>query len=320
MSVEGEELGPVTGHDAAKAAWTDAMRSGRIHHGWLLRGPRGIGKSRLALQFAAQLLGARPATPFSADVHDPVGRLIASGGHPDLRVIRKPVDEKGKEKTEIPVDGVRELSSFFSLRPAMGGWRVAIIDAVDELNRSGANAILKTLEEPPPRAVILLVSHGERPLLPTIRSRCRIVRLDALRGEATLSVLEASGLSSAEARRAAAMAPGRPGRAIGLAGSDAPAAIDALVRAAARRSGAAELQSAMNLAGKSDLALGAAIDSLRREVEARASSEGDPARAGELASAALELSRLGQEAQSLNQDRGQTAAAAVALVQVCRAL
>jgi DNA polymerase-3 subunit delta' len=319
MAVDAAELGPVTGHDAAKAEWREAVESGRMHHGWLLRGPRGVGKARLALQFAAQLLGAKPASPLAADASDPVGRLIASGSHPDLRVIRRPVDDKGKEKAEIPVDSVRELSSFFALRPAMGGWRVAIIDAVDELNRFGSNAVLKTLEEPPPKAVIFLISHGERALLPTIRSRCRTVRVGALSAEATASVLDQAGMSPGDAKRASGLAPGRPGRAIVLSGADVSAAVDALSRAASKRSGAAELQAAMSAAGKSDLALSAAIDFLRRDVEGRATHEADPQRAAELAGAALDLMRLSQEASGLNQDRAQTAAAAVALVQSVRA-
>lgn len=319
MSVDASELGPVTGHDAVKSAWQSALGSGRMHHGWLLRGPRGVGKARLALQFAAQLLGAKPRVGLAADASDPVGRLIASGSHPDLRVIRRPVDDKGKAKAEIPVESVRDLSGFFSLKPAMGGWRVAIIDAVDELNRFGANAVLKTLEEPPPRAVLLLIAHGERVLLPTIRSRCRVVRFGPLSSEATLSVLAAAGLSDAEARRAASLVPGRPGAAMALAGPEVTAAVDSIARACGRRSGAADLQAAMSAAGKSDIAVAAAIDFLRREVQSRAERELDADRSGELAGAALDLTRLSQEAQGLNQDRGQTIAAAVALVQSIRA-
>ena len=176
MEISASELGPVIGHEDAKRRFLDAASSDKLHHGWMLQGPRGIGKARLALQFAAHLLGASAqGSPLSADAENAVGRLIVAGSHPDLRIIRVPIDEKGKAKTEIPVDAVRELAGFFALRPAMGGWRIAIIDAVDELNRFGANAILKTLEEPPPRAVLFLVSHGERAPPPTVRSRCRVI-------------------------------------------------------------------------------------------------------------------------------------------------
>src|SRR5262249_8208114 len=136
-----------------------------------------------------------------------------------------------KRKSEIPVDSVRELSEFFALRPAMGGWRVAIIDAVDELNRFGANAILKTLEEPPARAVLFLISHGEQMLLPTVRSRCPVLRCGALSETETLQALAAAGLDQAKAAEVARLAPGRPGRAMQLEGSDAAAASDAVIAA-----------------------------------------------------------------------------------------
>jgi DNA polymerase III subunit delta' len=320
MTVAAEELGPVIGHEAAKRAWLDAAASGRLHHGWLLRGPRGVGKARLALQFAAMLLGARAPEPLSAGPDDPVARLIASGAHPDLKVIRRPTDDKGNLKSEIPVDTARELSGFFALRPAMGGWRVAVLDAVDELNRSGANAILKTLEEPPTRAVLILVSHGERAVLPTIRSRCRLLRVAPLSAEDSLNVLEKVGLPASEARRAAQLAPGRPGQALRLHGADAPAAVEAVARAAAGRSGAAELAAAMTQAGKSDLTMTAAIEALRRDVEHRAKGEGDAAQAGVWAAVAVELGQLLQEAVLLNQDRAQTIAAAVAIAQGRRAV
>src|SRR5262245_22800098 len=109
------EFGPVINHDAVKREWLAASASGRMHHGWLLRGPRGVGKARLALQFAANLLGADPQNQLGVTAEAHVGRLMAAGTHPDLRVIRRPIDDKGKQKSEIPVDSVRDLSQFFSL-------------------------------------------------------------------------------------------------------------------------------------------------------------------------------------------------------------
>jgi DNA polymerase-3 subunit delta' len=199
-----------------------------MHHGWLLRGPRGVGKARLALQFAAFLLGGQSPPELSVDADDKVGRLIIAGSHPDLRIIRVPVDDKGKAKTEIPVDTVRELADFFALRPAMGGWRVAIIDAVDELNRFGANAILKTLEEPPPRAVLFLIAHGERALPPTVRSRCRVLPCGPLSERETIAALELAQMPRARAEELAKASPGRPGRALAVQGPDADAASDAI--------------------------------------------------------------------------------------------
>lgn len=310
------ELGPVIGHDAVKREWLAAAASERMHHGWLLRGPRGVGKARLAIQFAAHLLGADPSGKLSVDAESHVGRLIIAGSHPDLRIIRVPVDDKGKQKTEIPVESVRELSDFFALHPAMGGYRVAIVDSVDEFNRSGANAILKTLEEPPSRAVLFLISHGEKAVLPTIRSRCRVLRCGALTQQETMQTLLSAGVEAARAEKIAQLAPGRPGRALQLEGSDATAASDAVLVALRNLGGAdaRSLHAALGAAAKSDTAMSAAMETLRSSLQKRAARETDPVAAGDWAAAALDVMRLDAEAQALNQDRAQAVAAALSRV------
>jgi DNA polymerase-3 subunit delta' len=316
MGIGASELGPVVGHEAAKRRFLDAAASGQMHHGWMLRGPRGVGKARLALQFAAFLLGGRSTPELGIDADDKVGRLIAAGSHPDLRIIRVPVDDKGKAKTEIPVDTVRELAEFFALRPAMGGWRVAIVDAVDELNRFGANAILKTLEEPPPRAVLFLVSHGERAQPPTVRSRCRLLPCGSLSERETVQVLEMAQIPRARAEELAKLSPGRPGRALAVQGPDADAAAEA-IRGALRqidKLDAAGLRTALNASSKSDVAMAAAMDTLRTSLQKRAARELDPIVAGDWAAAALDVMRLESEGRDLNQDKGQTVAAALARV------
>lgn len=315
MEVAAEELGPVVGHAGVKKEFLAAVDTGKLHHGWLLRGPRGVGKAKLALQFAAHLLGGGDGSlATTAESH--IGRLISGGNHPDLRVIRRPIDDKGKQKSEIPVDSVRQLAEFFSLRPAMGGWRVAIIDAVDELNRFGANAILKTLEEPPARAVLFLISHGEQALLPTVRSRCRVLRCDTLSETETLQALAQAGLDGARAAAVARLAPGRPGRGMQLEGSDAAAASDAVINALRNLGGtdARSLHEALGLAAKSDASLAAAMEALRSNLQRRAATEPDPVTAGDWASAALDVMRISAEAVALNQDRAQTVAAALARV------
>jgi DNA polymerase III subunit delta' len=310
------DIGPVIGHDAVKAEWLAAAASGRMHHGWLLRGPRGVGKARLAIQFAAHLLGADPESGLSVSTETTVGRLILAGSHPDLRIIRLPVDDKGKQKSEIPVDSVRELSEFFALRPAMGGYRVAIIDAVDELNRFGANAILKTLEEPPTRAVLFLVSHGEQAVLPTIRSRCRVLRFSSLSEAETLQTLQSAGVAAERADRVAQLAPGRPGRALQLESPDAAAASDAVLVALRNlaASDARSFHAMLGAAAKSDVAMAAAMETLRASLQKRAARETDPVIAGDWAAAALDVMRLDSEAQALNQDRAQAVAAALSRV------
>ncbi len=314
METTASELGPVVGHAAAKREFLAAVSSAKLHHGWLLRGPRGVGKARLAIQFAGHLLGAGDDLSMSAET--PVGRLIAAGSHPDVRIIQRPVDEKGKRKSEIPVDSVRELSEFFSLRPAMGGWRVAIIDALDELNRFGANAILKTLEEPPARAVLFLLSHGEQMVLPTVRSRCRVLRCEALSEHDTLQALAMSGLPASRAEDVAKLAPGRPGRAMDLEGGDASAGSEAVLIAVRSLGGsdARSLHAALSAAAKSDVSLAAAMETLRSSLQKKAAQESDPVVAGDWASAALDVMRIDAEAQALNQDRAQTIAAALARV------
>jgi DNA polymerase-3 subunit delta' len=316
MEIAASELGQVVGHDAAKRRFLDAADSSRMHHGWMLRGPRGVGKARLALQFAAFLLGGQSPPELSVDADDKVGRLIIAGSHPDLRIIRVPVDDKGKAKTEIPVDTVRELADFFALRPAMGGWRVAIIDAVDELNRFGANAILKTLEEPPPRAVLFLIAHGERALPPTVRSRCRVLPCGPLSERETIAALELAQMPRARAEELAKASPGRPGRALAVQGPDADAASDA-IRGALRqldKLDAGALRTALNASSKSDVAMAAAMDTLRTSLQKRAGRELDPVIAGDWAAAALDVMRIESEGRDLNQDKGQTVAAALARV------
>jgi DNA polymerase III subunit delta' len=313
MALEPHDIGPVIGHEEAQREFLSALASGRMHHGWLMRGPRGVGKSRLAIRFAMRLLG--DTSDFSASPDPAITNLMLAGSHPDLRVIRRPFDDKAKQKSEIPVDSVRELAQFFSLRPALGGWRVAIIDAVDEMNRFGANAVLKTLEEPPRKAVLILISHGEQALLPTIRSRCRILRCGPLNEREETSVLAMAGHTGAKANTIAAMAPGRPGRALDLSQGDAGdgSALETLLRGDSAVDASA-LQAALSAGSKSDGALAVSMERLRALLQRRAMREGDPVRAGDWADAALAVARISAEAHALNQDRAQTVAAALQAV------
>lgn len=207
----------LVGHADAEAELVRAMGDARMHHAWLFVGPKGVGKATLAWRFARKLLGA-VGPGLSADPDDPACRMIASLSHPDLMVIRRPWDAKtGKLKSEITVDEARRLEGFFALRPSLGGWRVAIVDAADDLNPNAANALLKTLEEPPERAVILMVAHAPGAVLGTIRSRCRRLALRALSAEETA---RASPDAGAEA---VSLSGGSPGRAAALASLDAAA-------------------------------------------------------------------------------------------------
>lgn len=216
------------GHDAEEAALAVALTSGRMHHAWLLAGSKGLGKATLAYRFARAALGAKHLgpRPLDADPDDVVARRIAALSHPDLFVLRRGLNDRGKPRREITVDDARDLGAFFSLAPSEGGMRVAIIDCVDDLNRNAANAILKTLEEPPARSVLLLVCHAPGAALATIRSRCR--RL-ALRSVGDDLVRAAMGARTDEAL--VKLAKGRPGRAIALKAQGVDAAGAKLDRA-----------------------------------------------------------------------------------------
>jgi DNA polymerase-3 subunit delta' len=161
-----------------------AYLGGKMHHAWILGGPRGIGKATLAYRFARFVLcngqaGQISPTPkdLSVDPEDPVFRRIAVASHADLFVARREYDRKSKRlRRDISADTVRQISRFFGRTSGEGGWRVCIVDAADDMNRTAANALLKILEEPPNRSLFLLVCHAPLRLLPTVRSRC--VRLD----------------------------------------------------------------------------------------------------------------------------------------------
>lgn len=217
------------GQEAAEAAFLDAYRSGRLHHAWMLTGPKGVGKATLAWRLARFLLAEAPAeaglfgAPPPPDTLDtdpahPVVRRMAALAEPRLFLMRRGWDEKaGRLKTQITVDEVRRLKSFFQLSAADGGRRVAIVDAADEMNPSAANALLKILEEPPAEVVLILVAHQPARLLPTIRSRCRMLRLAPLAPEPLAAALAAAGSDATGAPGLAALAGGSVGEAMRLA-------------------------------------------------------------------------------------------------------
>lgn len=219
------------GQDAAQGQLLAALAGDRLHHGWLLAGPRGVGKATLAWRFARAALAHRPGgglfappPPASLDVppDHPVARRIAAGAEPGLLPIRRGVDDKtGRLRAQITVDEVRRLRDFFGLSAADGGRRAVIVDAADELNPSAANAILKLLEEPPAGALLLLVAHRPGALLPTIRSRCRMLRLAPLRPDDLARALaQALGALPDGADRLADLAQGSVGEAVRIAAAD----------------------------------------------------------------------------------------------------
>jgi len=179
------ERARLIGHKDTEQRLLDAYRSERLHHAWILGGPKGIGKATLAFRFARFVI-AHPdrfgpevsaAQDLSVAEDHPVARQLSAGGHPNILHLRRPWDEKSKRfKSDLPVDEVRRTVSFFGTTSSAKAWRLCIVDAADDMNASSANALLKILEEPPERCLFLVLSHAPGRLLPTIRSRCR--RLD----------------------------------------------------------------------------------------------------------------------------------------------
>ncbi|MBQ0750537.1 MAG: DNA polymerase III subunit delta' [Roseovarius sp.] len=202
------ETAQLFGQGTAEAEFLDAFNTGRLHHGWLITGPRGVGKATLAWRIARFLLATplvqeeglfgAPPPPATLDIapDHPVSRRLLALSDPGLFLLRRgPTDKGDRLAAEIRVSEVRRLGNFFALSAADGGRRVVIVDAADDLNTQAANAILKMLEEPPARTVMLLVSHQPSGLLPTIRSRCRTLRLAPLGPQEISRALEQAGIA-----------------------------------------------------------------------------------------------------------------------------
>jgi len=229
------ETSAVFGHEAAEREFLSAFNADRMHHAWLITGPKGIGKATLAWKFAKFLLtqtGAddgpglfgdelpQEVTSLDVDPENPAIQRILSGGHGGIAVAERTENEKtGKLRADIVIDDVRKLTSFYSQTASEGGWRVAIVDAADEMNANAANALLKLLEEPPAKSILLLVAHSPGKLLPTIRSRCRTLKLKTLGEESVKAVLVSRypTLAPDDLSALARLSGGAPGKAIELA-------------------------------------------------------------------------------------------------------
>ncbi len=197
------ETNVLFGHGDAERTLAAALSSGAMHHAWLVTGAEGIGKATLGYRLARFALARTDERDMFGDTldvaHDsPAARQVRAQSHPGLMVIRRGYDQKAKRfSTAITVDDVRRLRSFLSLSAEQGGWRIVIVDTADEMNLNAANALLKSLEEPPARTVFLILSSAPGRLLPTIRSRCRVLALSPLAPSdlqrAVTAALEAAG-------------------------------------------------------------------------------------------------------------------------------
>jgi DNA polymerase-3 subunit delta' len=243
----------IVGHDDAIAAFMDAARSDRLHHAWLLAGPQGVGKETVAVAAAGWLLataaGPRPSgNRLDVPETHPVTSLLEAGSHPDFKILQRlPRANSEDLARSITVDQVRSLQPLFATTPSLSSRRVVVIDAIDDMERGGANALLKNLEEPPAGTIFLLVSHAPGRLLPTIRSRCRTVRLGPL-DDAHVRLVLRRALPEAETSEIDSLvrvAAGVPGNALRFAGLDIAALDQAIDTLAARGDASNALRTAL---------------------------------------------------------------------------
>ncbi len=310
------------GQEAAERAFLDAAASGRLHHAWLLTGREGIGKATFAYRAARYLLAGAPqgrgpasGNGLALGPDHPVFRQVAAQSHPDLVVIRRaPAAEKKQAATEIKVDDVRTALQRFGNTAGLDGWRVGIVDSAEDLNASSANALLKLIEEPPPRTAFFFIAHRPGRLLPTIRSRCRRLALEPLSQPDIAAIMRDVGppwsdLDDATIAAAAARADGSAREAMMLATPETLALVDsveALLRRLPDYDPVAVLGLADTLAGRAgerDFAL--ALETIRRfvsgEIGGRA-GEG-AARLAPLVEVWEKIAQAVRDAEAYNLDR-----------------
>jgi DNA polymerase-3 subunit delta' len=313
----------LVGHGAQEQAFLEALASGRMHHAWLLGGPEGVGKASFAYRAARFVLAAgdpperaaRAAT-LAMPEEDAATRRIMAQSHPDLHLLRRTLKPDGKSYTSnIPVDAVRRVLDRFGSSAAEGGWRVAIVDSAEDMDRSAANALLKLLEEPPPRALFLIVAHAPGRVLPTIRSRCRLLGFSALEqaevAEAGRLALERMGgpFDASALARAAGLADGSVRRALTYVDPETLALVEA-VRARLDALPGIDLAALLALAedvagkaGESDFAV--MIETVQSWLSdhLHAHAAAQPARLAPLAEVWEKLGRAAREVETYNLDR-----------------
>ena len=310
-----QERSAQIGRAALEAPLRAAMEKGVFSHGWIIAGPQGAGKATLAYRIARGVLdpsALQREDSFDVSPDARVFHLIAAGAHPDLFVAARIWDEKkAKHQAEITVETIRKLTGFLNRTASGGGWRVAIIDTADDMNRNAANALLKALEEPPAKTLLMLLSASPGRLLPTLRSRCRRIDLPPLDDEAVRGLLVNEGVEAGAIDALVGAARGRPGYALRLAAEDGVEAIRLAERffsAAAKDDDISKYASA--LAGKGadsrwEIFKAALIEGLSEAARKAARGEAAPASPSALLAAWETAGQLIARGEGLNLDRGQ---------------
>ena len=307
------------GHAEAEQAFLDAYRAGRMPHAWLIGGVGigGIGKATLAYRMArfvfaypdqaAQAVSKASSLALPAD--HPVTRRIAAQGHPDLLALERVADEKGKMPTMISVDLVRRTIGFFGSTAGEGGWRVCIVDSADELNAAGANALLKILEEPPARSLLLVVSHAPGRLLPTIRSRCRRLALRPLSPEdVARSLADALQRDAGEPdiKAAATASDGSVARALDLLGGTALKVREQVntLLGALPTVNPRDLHALGDALGRDESAFAAFVDAVRDWLSARVTAaRAEPSRLARFAEVWDRLNKAARDVETFHLER-----------------
>jgi DNA polymerase-3 subunit delta' len=313
----------LVGHDEAEQALLNAYRSGRMHHGWILAGERGIGKATLAFRLA-RFIFAHPdptapevavAKDLSVPAVDHQAHWLDIGAHPNLLHLQREWNEKrGRYQTQLPVDTIRRITPFLGTTAGEGGWRLVIVDPADDMNPSAANAILKNLEEPPRDTLFILVAKSRGALLPTILSRCRTLSLKPLSTEEIEEVVlhAAPDLAKAkDAKLAAALSGGSPRRFIELERQDG-AGLYRLMREAIE-GGKAEAQLALSARASAAAVTEQFVDLFMGYLSRRVRGQPEPAGAANPPAAPLvtwaelweKATLSGREVEIYNLDRRQ---------------
>ncbi|MBR1649230.1 MAG: DNA polymerase III subunit delta' [Alphaproteobacteria bacterium] len=234
------------GQEDAEKAVLEAYNNHKLHNSWLISGEKGIGKATFAYKFARFLLDEnRSFNSLNTNPESPSNRLISSSSHPDLKVIERDYIETDRKKilksikdgeamseserqglkksAFIRIDDVRTINEFMSKKSSHNGWKVVIIDSIDDMNTASANALLKILEEPPTKSILLLISHNIGRLLPTIKSRCAKLSLKPLSNSDVAVLLRRyrPNLEESDIKSLAGIAAGSIGRALMFADNGA---------------------------------------------------------------------------------------------------